>query len=417
MEKLVYTRKKDFNSYDVNLYVKGTGRHNHENAVVKLGDTVLFNSGKYMGLGLVILNRNTLAVDFINTYNTFLRGNDKTITGITLEYDVNEEGTVSYAQVEKQITKSDEREFADSLYNKIKSLNETSIVILTSVYGWEKYMTNELCDLLATMGAVNIREFKNIEEEEFKDPMYNKWSNQNLVKKRPYYHPYAFIGIPNIPNGMGYESLRNNKANFMSTKNIPQAEILVRLRYYPYHKNYFFDNKIVGDHKLAYSDSYNLVWNSTNFSLLNMMPLLMYANKTLGYNLAFTIYNHNIKKDVIQNKTDDTQDQLFKTAFDNAVFNSTTAARRFTFLGQLYQSKNSTDFTKLCHYNFFKATVLDEKTCEPPYSENALNPQCPLLALDCFQQDIPILKCKTGLAPHICSSNEDFRYGSYEGFT
>lgn len=393
--------------------MKGTGRNNHDNAIVKLGEKTIFKHGKYMGLALIVLNRNNLKVEKIQTYNTFLKGNPKTITTTVIDYISGTDGSLTTVQVEKQITQLNERGYADDLYNDLKSINETSIIILTSNYGWERYISNEVIDLLGTFGAIGIKEFKNIDEEEYKHPQFKFWKNQDLIKKRPYYHPYAFVGVLNLPSGMGYESLRNNKANFYTTKNIPQAELLVRLRYYPYHKNYFFDDKKLGGHKLEYSDSYKLTWNSTDFSLLNLMPLLHYSNQTLGYNLGFTIYNHNINVDEIMNKTSNNLDTPYTTYYDRLVLGSGIASMRYTYLGSKYQSGLA--FSDLLYYNFFNSIMVDEKTCKPPYDYTTSTTECPDLAT--FNQSIPILTCKLGIAPHVCGSNVNNVTNIFDGYS
>ena len=410
--KMVYAKRTNPDSYQVNLYVKGTGRNNHDNVIVRLGKNELLKHGSFMGLYLIILDRNNLAVEHMKEYNTFLKGPKRTITTPVIDYSVNEEGVVSAVTNEKQVTILNDYQYANELYEKLRSLNETKMIILVSCYGWEKYVTSELLDLLGSYGALYIREFKNINEEDYKDPFFNSWKNQELIKKRPYYHPLAFVGVPNMTSGLGYESIRHNKANFIDTKNIPQAELLVRLRWYTYHKNYFFDDDILGKHKLTYSDSYDLTFKSKDFSLLNLIPLLHYSNHTLGFNLGFNIFNDNIKVDVKQTKPIDEEGNPYQTQYDKVTLGDKVGADRYSYLGVNYQVGK--DLREQDYYDFYYSIVHEEKLCTPPYENSIVKKECPKSS---FNKTIPILACQTGIAPHVCDSNVNNKTNIFSGYS
>lgn len=403
LPKLIYTKKRDIDSLLVNLYIKGTGKNNHDNAEVRLGNKVIFKSGTFQGLGLIVINRDNLKVEFVNTYNTFIKGPKKFITVPVIDYVYNTDQSVSSVTIERQILIENEYENSNNLYEKLITLDEKSFVIIVSCYGWEKYVSNELVDLLGTFGAINIREFKNINEEEYKSPLYSSWNNQEIIKYRPYYHPYAFIGVRYMQSGLGYESLRTNKGNFLTTENVPFAEILVRLKWYKYHNNYYFDDDILGKERLTYSDSYNMVWNATDYSLENMLGLLHYFNMTLGYNLGFSIYNFNIDQDVIYKKTIDELIIPYQTAYDKVTLGVNVAADRYTFKGIRYQEGINIRSTN--YFEFLRAVFYNERVCTYPYVYSLDKPECPNTAI--FNTTIPILKCKIGLAPHVCDFNID----------
>jgi len=56
-----------------------------------------------------------------------------------------------------------------------------------------------------------------------------------------FYHPYAFIGIPGLAPGRGFEALRPNVGFHLSRGNLPYAELRIRLRYQPVYAAYTFD--------------------------------------------------------------------------------------------------------------------------------------------------------------------------------
>ena len=61
------------------------------------------------------------------------------------------------------------------------------------------------------------------------------------------YHPYAFVGIPNIGPGNGYESIKSNKGHYLTVEGLPYAELNVRLKFNRITRNYQFDYEQVID--------------------------------------------------------------------------------------------------------------------------------------------------------------------------
>lgn len=55
------------------------------------------------------------------------------------------------------------------------------------------------------------------------------------------YHPYAFIGIPGLPPGKAFESLRSNQGFHMSIGTYAYAELRVRLKFNRLLGLYVFD--------------------------------------------------------------------------------------------------------------------------------------------------------------------------------
>lgn len=54
-------------------------------------------------------------------------------------------------------------------------------------------------------------------------------------------HPYAFVGIPGLPPGKGFERLRSNQGFYLSRGTVPYAELKVKLRYNNLIGMYSFD--------------------------------------------------------------------------------------------------------------------------------------------------------------------------------
>jgi len=104
--------------------------------------------------------------------------------------------------------------------------------------------SKELADVLASCGALNILEFTN----HYAAVFGNKTRVRNYDDVDPlintnFYHPYAFVGIPGLPPGKGFEQLRANQGFFMSVGNYSYAELLVRLRFNRLIGMYSFDDR------------------------------------------------------------------------------------------------------------------------------------------------------------------------------
>lgn len=54
----------------VNLYLRGTGRNNHNSSIFKVDDTVLLDHAFYMGLYLAVLDRRDLSLAYSGFFNT-----------------------------------------------------------------------------------------------------------------------------------------------------------------------------------------------------------------------------------------------------------------------------------------------------------------------------------------------------------
>jgi hypothetical protein len=57
-----------------------------------------------------------------------------------------------------------------------------------------------------------------------------------------FYHPYAFIGIPGLAPGKGFEALRANWGFLLSVGSYAYAELRVRFRYNRFAQVYTFDD-------------------------------------------------------------------------------------------------------------------------------------------------------------------------------
>jgi hypothetical protein len=48
---------------------------------------------------------------------------------------------------------------------------------------------------------------------------FHDWFDKSLFPRHNLYHPYAFIGIPGLSPGMGFEMLRPNQGYYLNLTN------------------------------------------------------------------------------------------------------------------------------------------------------------------------------------------------------
>ena len=131
---------------------------------------------------------------------------------------------------------------ATDMATHIHRFDSTHFIVVTSNYAWESYFSEELGRTLENCGAFLIKEFMNMATARFGNltRIYD-FQSKEILHKTKLYHPYAFIGIPGLAPGMGYEQLRSNQGIYMERSPLPFAELNVRLRFNTLIGMYSFD--------------------------------------------------------------------------------------------------------------------------------------------------------------------------------
>jgi hypothetical protein len=392
--KYFFTKRKNRSEKYINLYVKGTGRNNHDNAIVKINDTTVLENGNFQGLALVIISRYNFSVKEIQYYDTYVKQEPTVSSFQKVTYSYRQDGSLKneVETVEKKV--SNRYTNAIALYNKLLTLTEDKLFVLVSCYGWERYFTQELTDLLARYGALNILELKSFLRTDDLDTSIN---NRSVLNKHFYYHPYALIGIPNIGPGNGYESLRTNKGHYLSTDNLPSAELLVKFKFNKYARNYYFHTKQPHP-RYSYKDDYDYLFKAEDYSLSNVIDLLLYKNTTTSNNYGFSIYDKAIDKETIFPHITG----VYETELDRVVFGQGIGAKRYTVKGDLLQEGKV--IKDEVYYTYYNNNVYNKKEC----NINKPDDSCP--TVDMLLLSNPILQCKIGLTPNVCLTNKRYEF-------
>jgi len=379
---------------DVRLILRGTGQNNHNNALIKIDENELLNKGNFIGLYLCVLDRKNLRKVFSASYDT-QNNNEiivKSVNYTTTTFQNNDYSKISQNSAFKNMKFDSSWQASNDLANKILSYDSGYFIILVSCVSWERFITETLVKTLLNCGASNIIEFFN----EYRRTFSNETQNTDFYSQTEYSitnfkHPYAFIGIPNIGPGNGFESLRSNIGYYLIKGKYPYAELWVRLKFNPYINLYSFDT-IQETTQFRYTDPLDKIKKSKDYTLQSVYEELLDSNKTYKDNLRFVIYRN---QDYSQPLLDESGSKRI-TELDKVFFKDTEKSARFNMKGEKYI--DGLDPTQMVYYNFVQ-NIVDDNPCPPPYT-NFKQSNC--LDLQSIIVKPKILECGIGIQPQNC---------------
>ena len=396
----------------VNIFVQGTGRNNHDNAIVTLNNKIILKYGKFQGLSAITLNRKNLSVssiEFFDTYNENTKNETNTVEYIKYSYD--KDGNIVTSNENTTIKKLNPISENNKLMYFLEKVSISEILIIVSCYGWEKFLIYETAEYLSTFGALKIKELTN---SFFYKANEDQFKQHTILNENLYHHPYAFIGLKGIGVGNGFEVIQTNKGNYLSTENLPHANLIVTLSYNKFNRAFYFN------YKQDFIDNYNLInydylYNSLDLSLKELFPFLLHANLSSNTNSQFNIYDKNTLTDNLLpfDSNNDNNNNIYQTELDRVVVGNGIGVMRSYSKGGIYQ--NGTNIYEMDYYNFYYFAGLKGKECLPPYNidnETCIDPSI----VHNYTYDIPIIMCKIGIQPQLCESNEEIINRDFDGF-
>ena len=302
----------------VNIFVQGTGRNNHDNAIVTLNNNIILKYGKFQGLAAITLNRKNLSVssiEFFDTYNENTKNETKTVEYIKYSYD--NDGNIVTNNESTTIINLNPISENNKLMYFLEKVSISKILIIVSCYGWEKFFIYETAEYLSTFGALKIKELTNSFYYKTNEDLFKQ---QTILNENLYHHPYAFIGLKGIGVGNGFEVIQTNKGNYLSTENLPHADLIVTLSYNKFNRAFYFN------YKQDFIDNYNLInydylYNSLDLSLKELFPFLLHANLSSSSNSQFNIYDKNTLTDNLLpfDSNNDNNNNIYQTELDRVV--------------------------------------------------------------------------------------------------
>ena len=259
------------------FFLRGTGLNNHNASVFKIDDNVILDHAFYIGLYLAVIDRRDLSLVESGFYNTSTIPEDTEGTPYTY-HD-------GFRTIEDFVT-------AKEMAQRIRAYDYNYFIVVLSQYSWEVQFSKELGEALLHCGAFNVAEMTGLFSPRYGNKTtFEDVYNTSRFTRTNEHHPYAFVGIPGLSPGMGYERLRANQGFYLHTSNYPFADLLVRLRYNSLTSMYTFEDtarQYVSQYH--YTDAFDTVFNNVDLSLRTQIPFIMAADDKAYFNYRTNIY-------------------------------------------------------------------------------------------------------------------------------
>ncbi len=179
------------------FWIKGTGRNNHDYSIIEINNRVVYHRRKDMGLVLMVFSRLDMKLLVYEVFNTM-----------------------------------HSREASEDMAKKLRAQDHSALIVVVSADAWEMRATKVLVDAMEYCGAYHFGQWTYVfaEEEHFRS--INSDLDQTASQEQ-FGHPYAFVGIPGIGTGNGWESLALNTGHYRTYGKAAHAHIRGVL-YYDY---------------------------------------------------------------------------------------------------------------------------------------------------------------------------------------
>ena len=247
-----------------------------------IDDNVILDHVYFIGLYLAVIDRRDLSLVEHAFYNTSTFKVNASAASEDTRFEFSHDG----------FTTIDDFGIANDMATRIRAYDYNYFIVVASQYQWEQQFSKELGETLMHCGALNIMEMTNHYSPRFGNStkFLNVYDVTQIRQPRNnLYHPYAFVGIPGLSPGMGFEKLRSNQGYYLTTGDYPYAELVVRLRYNSLTSMYAFDQEQYHPH-FHFDDSYQTVFQNYDMSLRTQIGQILTADLPAYYNFRQNIY-------------------------------------------------------------------------------------------------------------------------------
>mmetsp|Transcript_39847 Transcript_39847/g.70055 ORF Transcript_39847/g.70055 Transcript_39847/m.70055 type:complete len:741 (+) Transcript_39847:63-2285(+) len=181
----------------INFYILGSGKNSMDYTEITVNRQTLYRRRDQTGLVLAIFSRFDFSLQWLESYDTHR-----------------------------------DRQASVRMAKDIRRFNQSYFVVVASMIAWEWHATRSLAQTMEYCGAFHFGQWTQTfaEQAHYSSP---KSDLQQTASQAEFAHPYAFIGIPGIGAGMGWESLMYNTGQYVSTVGVPKA-IVRGVAYYDY---------------------------------------------------------------------------------------------------------------------------------------------------------------------------------------
>lgn len=188
----------------VHIYVKGTGKNYPDYTEIRVNNHTIYKRRDETGLVLAVLSRMDLSLQLLRAYDTHR-----------------------------------DRAQALEMSRDIRAFNQSYFVVVASTIAWEWHATRSLAQTMEFCGAYHFGQWAHTFAE---SPHYESSMSdmQRSSSQDEFGHPFAFIGIPGLGTGLGWESLMLNTGHYLPSPllKVPEAEIRA-IVYFDYIARYY----------------------------------------------------------------------------------------------------------------------------------------------------------------------------------
>jgi hypothetical protein len=183
----------------INFYVRGMGKNSPDYTTIIVNRQVLYNRRDETGLVLAVFSRLDFTIHWLKTYDTHR-----------------------------------DRQASLQMSKDIRQFNQSYFVVVASTIAWEWKATRTLAHTMEYCGAYHFGQWVHTfaEQPHYESP---KSDLQKTASQDEFGHPYAFVGIPGIGTGHGWESLMYNTGHYVPTASVLTPKSVIRgTAYYDY---------------------------------------------------------------------------------------------------------------------------------------------------------------------------------------
>jgi len=182
----------------VNFHIRGTGKNAHNYTVIEINRITIYKRRDETGLVLAVFSRLDFSLQWLRTYDTHRNRSEALL-----------------------------------MSKDIRRFNQTFFIVVASAIAWEWHAPQSLVKTMEFCGAYHFGQWAHIfgEQKHYESPASDL---QQTASQEEFGHPYAFIGIPGIGTGNGWESLMHNTGHYLPINAKPQEAVIRGVSYYDY---------------------------------------------------------------------------------------------------------------------------------------------------------------------------------------
>lgn len=182
----------------INFVVRGSGMNAPTYTHIEVNRKVIYRRRDETGLVLAVFRRLDFSLQWLRTYDTHRNRSESLL-----------------------------------MSQHLRAFNASYFVVVASTIAWEWQAPRSLVQAMEFCGAYHFGQWAYIFAEQIHYSS-NASDLQQTASQQEFGHPFAFVGIPGIGAGHGYESIMYNTGHYLAKNVKPQEAVVRGVAYYDY---------------------------------------------------------------------------------------------------------------------------------------------------------------------------------------